>query len=129
MNLEVVYPNPDDLNEEYSFEELRARSRGWMDRDWAAESKSTRRQDRSNREEAVKPLSLNPHEPNDSLTQEIQQDVVSQNTTEQLVQTAPAEDAIQENKAHRSKRTKIMEVKGETQTSMEPPENVDSYTH
>lgn len=37
VNLEVVYPNPNDPNEEMSFEELRARSRGWTSRDWAAE--------------------------------------------------------------------------------------------
>ena len=37
MNLEAVYPNPDDPNEEMSFEELRAKARGWADKSWAIE--------------------------------------------------------------------------------------------
>lgn len=37
MNLEAVYPNPDDPNEEMSFEELRAKARGWADKNWAIE--------------------------------------------------------------------------------------------
>ena len=38
VNLELVYPNPDDPTaEEYCFEELRARARGWIGRDWKKE--------------------------------------------------------------------------------------------
>jgi checkpoint serine/threonine-protein kinase len=37
VNLEAVYPDPNDPSVEYCFEELRARHRGWLDRDWAAE--------------------------------------------------------------------------------------------
>jgi checkpoint serine/threonine-protein kinase len=37
VDLEKVYPNHEDpMSEEYSFEELRAKHRGWMDHDWAA---------------------------------------------------------------------------------------------
>jgi checkpoint serine/threonine-protein kinase len=37
VDLEKVYPNHDDpMSEEYSFEELRAKHRGWLDHDWAA---------------------------------------------------------------------------------------------
>ena len=39
VNLEAVYPNPDDPNEEMSFEELRAKARGWLHKDWPAEMK------------------------------------------------------------------------------------------
>ena len=35
VNLEAVYPNPNDPNEEYSFEELRAKRRGWLDKSWS----------------------------------------------------------------------------------------------
>lgn len=42
VNLEAVYPNPHDPSEEYCFEELRAASRGWLDRNWAAEKKAER---------------------------------------------------------------------------------------
>jgi checkpoint serine/threonine-protein kinase len=37
VDLEKVYPNHDNpMSEEYSFEELRAKHRGWLDHDWAA---------------------------------------------------------------------------------------------
>ncbi|KAH7349130.1 Mad3/BUB1 homology region 1-domain-containing protein [Pyrenochaeta sp. MPI-SDFR-AT-0127] len=37
VDLERVYPNFDNpMSEEYSFEELRAKHRGWLDHDWAA---------------------------------------------------------------------------------------------
>jgi checkpoint serine/threonine-protein kinase len=37
VDLEKVYPNHEDpMSEEYSFEELRAKHRGWMNHDWAA---------------------------------------------------------------------------------------------
>lgn len=34
VNLELVYPNRDNPAEEYCFEELRAASRGWLQRNW-----------------------------------------------------------------------------------------------
>jgi checkpoint serine/threonine-protein kinase len=37
VNLEAVYPDLSDPSVEFCFEELRARHRGWLDRDWAAE--------------------------------------------------------------------------------------------
>lgn len=36
MNLEAVYPNPNDPTEELSIEEVRAAHRGWLHRQWAA---------------------------------------------------------------------------------------------
>jgi checkpoint serine/threonine-protein kinase len=37
VDLEKVYPNHDNpMSEEYSFEELRAKHRGWLDHEWAA---------------------------------------------------------------------------------------------
>jgi len=39
VNLEAVYPSENDPYDEMSFEELRANSRGWLSRDWAAESR------------------------------------------------------------------------------------------
>lgn len=45
VDLAQVYPNRENpMSEEYSFEELRARYRGWMSRDWAAIRKQERDQ-------------------------------------------------------------------------------------
>lgn len=118
VNLEAVYPNPDDPTGELSFEELRAQSRGWLDIDWAAEKEQARHQEHLNNESKAKSISLDTQTPNASITDDSQQEVSSQNTTEQLGQTAPAEDMTQGTKARKSKRTKVMEVKAETQTSM-----------
>lgn len=37
MNLEAVYPDPSNPAIEFCFEELRAKHRGWLNRNWAAE--------------------------------------------------------------------------------------------
>ena len=51
VDLEKVYPNHEDpMSEEYSFEELRAKHRGWMDHDWAA----TRRKELEQEQEQVR---------------------------------------------------------------------------
>ncbi|KAI5257525.1 hypothetical protein E4T42_01019 [Aureobasidium subglaciale] len=42
VNLEAVYPDPSNPSVEFCFEELRARHRGWLHRDWAAERRQTR---------------------------------------------------------------------------------------
>jgi len=50
VDLASVYPNRESpMSEEYSFEELRAKHRGWLDHDWA----SIRRQERAHIEEGV----------------------------------------------------------------------------
>ena len=117
VNLEAVYPNPDDPKQEFSFEELRAQSRGWSNRDWAAERKQV--QQKCSLESAVQ-AELPPsdaHRPNELATDHNQMEPISQSTVEQLIETAPAEDVTQGTRARKSKRMKVMEVKGETQTS------------
>ncbi|KAI4247493.1 MAG: hypothetical protein L6R40_001441 [Gallowayella cf. fulva] len=114
VNLEAVYPCPNDPTEEYSFEELRARSRGWTDKDWAAERKREKGPERPVKMDGVGALSLGGSEPNVSITDD--KELVSQNPTEQSVEQVPVEDMTQGTKARRSKRTKVMEVKAETQT-------------
>ncbi|KAI9739900.1 MAG: hypothetical protein M1818_004956 [Claussenomyces sp. TS43310] len=39
VNLEAVYPTPDDLGTEMSFEELRASARGWRTKTWTSEKR------------------------------------------------------------------------------------------
>ncbi|KAL8709482.1 MAG: hypothetical protein Q9225_007445 [Loekoesia sp. 1 TL-2023] len=118
VDLEAVYPDPDDPSQEFSFEELRAKSRGWSNRDWAAEKKQAQPQcsvEQGNQAPSSVP---DAHKPNGSIAEDSEQDVISQSTTEQFIEVAPVEDMTQGTKARKSKRTKIMEVKGETQTSM-----------
>ena len=118
MSLEAVYPNENDHNEEMSFEELRAKSRGWMNRDWAAESKQ-RIAELSRAREAEDEVSratsaeaamvnLQPDQPKSDV----------QGSFNSQLETTIAVDIGGEGRAGRPRKTKIREVKGETQTSM-----------
>lgn len=118
MNLEAIYPNDNDHNEEMSFEELRAKSRGWLSHDWAAESKQ-RIAEVTQLREAEERLSaaasakemvtvLQPTRPKPEL----------QSGSDMQLETTIAVDIGGEGRAGRPKKTKIREVKGETQTSM-----------
>ena len=118
MNLEAVYPNKND-SEEISIEELRAKSRGWLDMDWATESKQRT---------IEKSLETIGHEPNfELLTEtrvdaELVQDVPSQPGTQDsttiLLDTTIAVDIGRGGKGARPKKMKMKEVRSETQTSM-----------
>jgi checkpoint serine/threonine-protein kinase len=54
VDLEQVYPNRSDpMSVEFSFEELRARHRGWLDRDWAGVRREEQRQAKKLAEKAA----------------------------------------------------------------------------
>ena len=118
MNLEAVYPNEND-SEEISIEELRAKSRGWLSRDWAAESKQRIEE---------KFLKTIVHEPGSALltetrvdperVQEVHSQPDTQDTTTTLLDTTIAVDIGRGGKGARPKKMKIKEVRSETQTSM-----------
>ena len=118
MNLEAAYPNENDHSEEMSFEELRAMSRGWMNRDWAAERKKRPAQASQAREA----------EDRFSIAASVEEATVSlpcarpksetQGDSNTQVETTIAVDIAGGGRTGRPKKTKIMEVKGETQTSM-----------
>ena len=118
MNLEAVYPDDNDHNEELSFEELRARSRGWLNRNWAAESKQ-RMAEASQAREATDHLSTAaPAEAALTVLQPAQPRHETQSDSNPQLETTIAVDIGGEGRAGRPKKTKIREVKGETQTSM-----------
>ncbi|THZ57627.1 hypothetical protein D6C85_10407 [Aureobasidium pullulans] len=54
VNLEAVYPDPTDPSVEFCFEELRARHRGWLDRDWAAERRQAQPIDQAQENSSIK---------------------------------------------------------------------------
>ncbi|KAL8638572.1 MAG: hypothetical protein Q9228_004289, partial [Teloschistes exilis] len=116
VNLEAVYPNPDNPAEEYSFEELRAKSRGWLNRDWAAEKKREERQKLLSRRDERRSSPLEIEDPSALIRGNKKEQSISQDTTEQSVEPLPVEDMTQGTRARKSRRIKVMEVKGETQT-------------
>ena len=118
MNLEAVYSNDNDHSEEMSFEELRALSRGWMNRDWAAERKQRPAQ-ASQACEAEDQFSTpaSAEEATASL-QCARPKSETQGDAKTHLETTIAVDIAGGGRTGRPKKTKIMEVKGETQTSM-----------
>lgn len=119
MNLEAVYPNDNAPNEEMSFEELRAKSRGWLNRDWAVESKQRIAGiSQTKSAEEPDPATFPENEEGIVVGQETQHkpDIYSSPSTQN--ETTVSVNLGREGKAGRPKKTKIMEVKGETQTSM-----------
>lgn len=116
MNLEVVYPNRNDPNEEMSFEELRAQSRGWTSRNWAAERltknvdgsvlQGTEENTNGQAPDLLGDCMLVPDVENRSsvtIAAEVRVDEIS-------------EEPSRVSRTGRAKKMKVMEVKAETQT-------------
>ena len=118
VNLEAVYPNDDDHNEEMSFEELRAKSRGWLHRDWAAESRQMVEEKLQAREVEIQFSTAASAEEAVEVLQPTRPKPVTQSSSNAQLETTIAVDIEREGRAGRSKKTKLREVKGETQTSM-----------
>ena len=119
VNLEAVYPNPNDPLEELSFEELRARSRGWFDRDWAAEGR--KRYLKKPRVEAKEESPTAPiGKPADTLLVDGSENSLELQNDLQFGGIAAVEDTTREGRSGRPRKTKIMEVKVETQKSKNP---------
>lgn len=136
VDLQKVYPNHDA---EYSFEELRAKYRGWMDMDWAA----IRREEKEKADKAAeaarikeskpKTMPLAPKEPQEKpakpktvpLKGSIEEDLVlnDENTPPSQAdadKAKVAKKARREERANRTRKIKVMavrEIRGETQTS------------
>lgn len=108
VNLEAVYPNPDDPNEEMSFEELRAKARGWLHREWPAEMKPKKQ------DESPQQVDLS-----ESVEYKVSND--RQHGLGHKVPEIGSNNTAEENhglKNERPKKMKIREVRAEAQTSI-----------
>ncbi|KAL6714595.1 protein kinase [Lecanora helva] len=115
VNLEVVYP--DDGNEEMSFEELRAKSRGWLDRDWASKSRQKQRSPQNaQKEPVVEPTEVDPIPFESQSTQDTQSGPDLHDSPNSTLENTISVDLTREGRSGKPKKTKIREVKGATQT-------------
>ncbi|MCJ1384312.1 hypothetical protein MMC17_007428 [Xylographa soralifera] len=122
VNLEAVYPNPNDSNEEYSFEELRAKHRGWLDKSWS------RKTEHMGQEELIKqPEELFDNvrlvegvktEEDAILTLDIpeQLNIADEGTDQGQPEMATGEDGSRDDRSTRPRKKRIMEVRAEAQT-------------
>jgi checkpoint serine/threonine-protein kinase len=125
VDLEAVYPSGTEQGgEEFCFEELRARYRGWMDKDWAKPKSNPVKVHPREDSEATCRLDL-PIRDRDSQTEDElpdHQPMVPE--ARPVVRTVPLKDesvsekqARKEEKANRTRKIHVMEVRAETQTS------------
>ena len=140
VDLEAVYPNiSDPMAAEFSFEELRAKHRGWMEYDWAAirkkEEMKKSQVDAENRRHDKQSITKEPKQRAGSATDKSRREGPAQALTagieENLVlndeNTPPSQTDIEkvnlakkirrEERANRTRKIKVMEVRGATQTS------------
>lgn len=118
VDLAAVYPNDDD-SVEMSFEELRAKSRGWLDRNWNAENRpgiSIEPQHVLIQQEA--PLIELDEQVTDGDIRESHGQIKSQGTFIAHSENTILIDLERDEKVDRPRRMTVKEVKGETQTSM-----------
>ena len=119
-----MYPNKNDVNDEMSFEELRAQSRGWLGRDWAFESKQKISQQYQTDQGPQETPSVVRNSVESSQTlQDSQSTQATQPAPE--IQSSPSValdntisvDINREGRNGKPRKTRMKEVKGETQTS------------
>lgn len=143
VDLLKVYPNREDpMSEEFSFEELRAKHRGWMDIDWASirQGRETSENRQANESLVTKPKSevaLLASRETQELAPKPQTVPLKGSVEEELAlndeNTPPghtegekvkvSKKTRREERANRTRKIKVMEVKeirGETQTSKRP---------
>lgn len=141
-DLEKIYPNHDDpMTEEYSFEELRAKHRGWLDYDWGAIRRKQQEDEKRAKEAAAaleqpkpkakavplapKQVEEQPPKPKTvplkgSIDDENANDENAPPSQEDVEKAKAAKRARREERANRTRKIKVMEVKeiqNETQTS------------
>ncbi|KAI1979244.1 protein kinase [Ophidiomyces ophidiicola] len=112
VNLAAIYPDPKNPTYEMSLEELRALSRGWMNKDWSKQKKIALKETSSNKYK--QPVTrVNGKVPSNKLeptgapvTEECQLDKENHRAVEMC----------QDVKEEKPRKLKVREIKGETQT-------------
>lgn len=117
VKLEAVYPNPDDQNVEMSFEELRAKIRGWTDKDWVADNEHKAFERSQSQGYIQGPGSIMQKNATEHLLQGVERSSDPQKLSEVRTDSVLNEGARSQ-KGGRAKKLKIREVKAETQTGI-----------
>lgn len=118
VNLEAIYPDCDNPGYELSLEELRAQSRGWAHKDWSKQRTAPLKEVTGNSHRKEQPSGPRGTEnPDKSLSSKLREKLVihrdSENAPEEL------QEAVEqrEGKNTKSRKTKVREIRGETQMS------------
>ena len=119
VSLEAIYSNNSDHQEEFSFEELRAKARGWLVHDWAAESQQQPSHGEQHNPKAKQDtIGVTRRELTSRDTTPNSGGCGARNSSVDQLETTIAIDISKEGKVGPPKKTKIKEIKGATQTGM-----------
>jgi checkpoint serine/threonine-protein kinase len=119
VNLEAVYPDPDNPNHEMSLEELRAMRRGWMDQEWVAQRQKALKE-KSRCVARKDPISTTKKIKGDRADKSLSTRLNDKLKVNDRTSQAGGSDvtaASRDQKSARAKKITILEVKAETQTS------------
>lgn len=117
VDLEAVYPNPDDPNEEMCFEELRAMHRGWMKKDWREQKPEALEEISGNARRLNQPPGQVPEGVVDvNLSDQLQEKLVVEDDMTQSADVTEVKEGSREGRPGRPKMLKVREIKAETQT-------------
>ncbi|KAG5294445.1 spindle assembly checkpoint protein SLDA [Histoplasma ohiense] len=122
VNLEAIYPDPDNPLVEMSLEELRAFSRGWMDKNWSKEEKEPLMEISGN-VPYRDPFTHGEDEVVKNMSTKLKEKLVVHEQSTQPDDTHGTEISC-DGKGAKSRRLKVREIKGETQivkTNLESP--------
>lgn len=118
-NMEAIYPDWPQMNTEMSFEELRAAHRGWLSRDWAAETREMLLAQETVAYETVEDNFVEQQDlVEESLAIELEERLVVEEEYELQFEGRIEKEGSTERRSGRPKKMKVMEVRGEPQTSM-----------
>ena len=111
VNLESVYPTPEEIGTELSFEELRAAHRGWLSKVWKPETRPASSESASQENTGESFVNV------ESLSRDVSENLVIANDPPVLDENGATKEPSREGKG---RRMKIKEVNA-TQISMYSP--------
>ncbi|KAI9851196.1 MAG: hypothetical protein M1824_002815, partial [Vezdaea acicularis] len=115
VNLQALYPDPSDPSTEMSLEELRAKSRGWLSKDWSKKENPLLKSSPLDVPAEV-PCGDIEEDSVDVLDASSFPETVATKEQENLDSIPKAKETNREERQGRSRKLKVMEIKGETQT-------------
>lgn len=131
VNLEAVYPDPQNPRIEFCFEELRAAKRGWLERDWRSPSAPTAQSPvkarvpltESPRKEINRPTddfdvpSMRSHAPKTVPLNDENDENVAPSANSQATKTTSVRKSRVQDDDNKTRKIRVRELKNDTQTS------------
>jgi checkpoint serine/threonine-protein kinase len=118
VNLEAIYPDRENPSHEMSLEELRAVSRGWMDKDWSRQRRKVLKEVPGNVPCRDPPTeNVGDTSVDKVLSTELQGKLMILDKSQPSGEAVGVVEVHRDGRGGKARRLKVREIKGETQTS------------